>query len=47
MYTCADCAGKPCRNHDLEQLPGNCPTADHSEEEDLALYSECGQEEEK
>ncbi len=40
MYTCADCAGKPCRNHDLEQLPGNCPTAEHCEEENLALYSE-------
>ena len=40
MYTCADCAGKPCRNHEMEQLPGNCPTAGRTEEENLALYSE-------
>ena len=40
MYTCADCAGKPCRNHELEQLPGNCPTAGRTEEENLALYSD-------
>ena len=40
MYTCADCAGKPCRNHEMEQLPGNCPTAGRTEEENLALYSD-------
>ena len=40
MYTCADCAGKPCRNHESEQLPGNCPTAGRTEEENLALYSD-------
>ena len=40
MYTCADCAAKPCRAHDLEKLPGNCPTAEGTEQQNLDRYSE-------
>ena len=40
MYTCADCAVKPCRNHNLDQLPKNCPTADFTNEENMNRYSE-------
>lgn len=40
MYTCADCAAKPCRSHSLDELPRNCPTAEYSEEENLQRYSE-------
>lgn len=40
MYTCADCAMKPCRRHEMDGLPRNCPTAEYSEEENLQRYSE-------
>ena len=38
MYTCADCVNKPCRSHQLDRLPGNCPTAEYSEEQSLERY---------
>ena len=39
-FTCADCPKKPCRTHQLDQLPVGCPTAGVDEAEVLALYGE-------
>ena len=38
MFTCADCPVKPCRSHQMEQLPSQCPTRRLPQEENLALY---------
>ena len=40
MYTCADCAAKPCRSRELDTLPANCPTAEYTDAENLARYTE-------
>ena len=40
MYTCADCVKQPCRDHNLQELPLNCPTREGTEEENLRRYSD-------
>ena len=40
MFTCADCLKKPCRSHELDKLPSQCPTRQLPQEENLSLYDE-------
>ena len=39
-FSCVDCMKKPCRTHDLDQLPKGCPTAECDPEKVFAIYSE-------
>ena len=39
-FSCVDCMKKPCRTHDLDQLPKGCPTASCNPEKVFSLYSE-------
>ena len=39
-FSCVDCLKKPCRSHDLDQLPKGCPTAACDPEQVFAMYSD-------
>lgn len=39
-FTCADCALKACRTHELDRLPKECPTRKTCETDNLKFYSE-------
>ena len=39
-FSCIDCMKKPCRTHQLDQLPKGCPTAACDPEQVLAIYSD-------